>query len=121
MVVIKQSVWYIVRCPSPGCTALYNDSVLEVVGWLASVDTDATLLSLIKAYLLGRGTVKATSLVTTTSSYIVVARQLDLIGFDNFVEGRIPKVLVEFQRSSYATITTRWTAERWAKLVAFLV
>ena len=26
-------------------------------------------------------------------------------------------VLVDFQRSSYATITTRWTAERWAKML----
>ena len=70
--------------------------MLEDVGWLASVDTDVTLLSLIKAYLLGRGTVKTASLVTATTSYIVVARQLDLLGFDNFLGGRIPTVLFEF-------------------------
>ena len=31
----------------------------------------------------------------------------------------IPTVLVDFQRSHYhyATITTRWTAERWAKVL----
>ena len=73
-----ESTAHIVRCPSPGRTALYEDSVFEVVGWLNSVDTDSTLLSLIKGYLLGRGKIKAASLVTARSSYSVVARQLEI-------------------------------------------
>ena len=40
---------------------------------------------------------------------------MDEIGFDNFVEGRILTVLVDFQFAHYQEISTRWTVERWAK------
>ena len=98
-------------------------SVHEFIGWLAEVETDETLLYMIIYYLLGLSTVKAASFVTaSSSSYIVVARQLDLLGFDNnFVEGRIPTVLVDFHRSHYATITTHCTTERWAKVLVLII
>ena len=37
-----------------------------------------------------------------------------LLGFDNLVEGRIPSVLVDFQREYSLLVATQWTAERWA-------
>ena len=47
--------------------------------------------------------------------YGFVANLMDELGFDNFVEGRILTVLVDFQFAYYQGIPTRWTAERWAK------
>ena len=47
--------------------------------------------------------------------YGFLASLMDALGFDNFVEGRILTVLVDFQFLFYQGTVTQWTSERWAK------
>jgi hypothetical protein len=47
----------VVRCPAPGRTSFYNDSVSELVEWLEEVDTDPQLTWMIEEFLYGRGDV----------------------------------------------------------------
>lgn len=87
----------------------------ELVGWLEEVHTDPILLVIIQTFLLGRGELSAISLPSDAPrAYELVSRQLCLLGFDNLVEGRIPSVLVDFQREYSLSADTQWTAERWA-------
>jgi hypothetical protein len=53
---------HVVRCPAPGRTSFYNDSVSELVEWLEEVDTDPQLTWMIEEFLYGRGDVKVAPL-----------------------------------------------------------
>ena len=99
---MDETTSHIVRCPSQGRTALFHNSVSELVEWLEEVDTDPFLVIIIQTFLLGRDELTTISLPhdALTPKYELVCQQVCLLGFDYFVEGRIPSVLVlvDFQR-----------------------
>ena len=113
---INEDTSHVVRCPSPGRTAFYNDSVSDLIEWLKEADTDPQLVYMIEEFLSGRGDVKVASLFAhDLPIYGFLASLMDEVGFDSFVEGRILTVLVDFQFAHYQEIPTLWTVERWAK------
>ena len=82
---------------------------------LEEVDTDPQLTWMIEEFLYGRGDVKVAPLFADDlPMYGLLASLMDALGFDNFVEGRILTVLVDFQFSFYQGTVTQWTSERWA-------
>ena len=96
--------------------SIYNDSVSDLIEWLKEADTDPQLVYMIEEFLSGRGDVKVASLFAhDLPIYGFLASLMDEVGYDNFMEGRILTVLVDFQFAHYQEIPTRWTVERWAK------
>eukprot|EP00984_Skeletonema_dohrnii_P029843 scaffold20741_cov91-Skeletonema_dohrnii-CCMP3373.AAC.2 len=85
---INEDTYHVVRCPSPGRTAFYNDSVSDLIEWLKvkEADTDPQLVYSHS----GRGDVKVASLFAhDLPIYGFLASLMDEVGFDNFVEGPI--------------------------------
>ena len=105
---------HVIRCPDPGRTAFYHDSVSELYSWLEEADTDPKIVLMIDTFLSGRGDTSAADLFSLESKYWFAATLIDSLGFDSLVEGRIPTPLVDLQREYYLGIATRWTSERWA-------
>ena len=103
-----------VRCPSQGRTSLFHNSVSELVGWLEEVDTDPFLVVIIQTFFLGRGELTTISLpYDAPRAYELVSQQVCLFGLDNLVEGRIPSVLVVFQREySLSSAAIQWNGQR---------
>jgi len=110
-----ESTRHITRCRDAGRTAMFSQSVTEIVSWLESKRTDPTLVSLFQQYLLGRGTVRMQSLVGRDSRFHQAARFHDQLGWDNFVEGRLCILWVHHRESDIERWDLRSTAESWAK------
>ena len=53
------------------------------------------MVDLIRRYLLGRGTVTMQSLMAGTQRFRLLAKFHDLLGWDNFVEGRLCTLWLE--------------------------
>ena len=95
---MDETTSHIVLCPSQGRTVLFHNSV----SWRGPIQT----------FLLGRGELTTISLpYDAPPKYELVCQQtcLLLLGFDNFVEGRIPSVLVDFQLDNTLSVATQWT------------
>ena len=71
---------------------------------------------MIEEFLSGRGDVKVASLFANDLPIygFLASLMMDEVGLDNFVEGRILTVLVDFQFAHYQEIPTRWTNVCWA-------
>ncbi|EJK68901.1 hypothetical protein THAOC_09891 [Thalassiosira oceanica] len=87
-----------------GRTNLYNDSVDDLVRWMRKEKTHSIIVLLIKRYLAARGTQSMTQIwlscggrrdVNQTGFQLATAH--DLLGWKNFVDGRIHKKFVEIQ------------------------
>ena len=94
---------------------MFHKSVSDIVEWLRSVRTGATVVRMIQRYLKGRGRVKMQSLVSKTSEYQLVAKFHDRLGWDNFVEGRLCSIWLQHREADIARHRLRSTAESWAK------
>ncbi|EJK51627.1 hypothetical protein THAOC_29184 [Thalassiosira oceanica] len=95
---------HIILCPDRGRTNLYNDSVDDLVRWVRKVKTHSIIVLLVKRYLAARGTQSMTQIwlscggrqdVNQTGFQLATAH--DLLGWKNFVDGRIHKKFVEIQ------------------------
>ena len=86
---------HIIFCRDPARSAVFDSSIDRLVEWLASQRTDASLTLLLSEYLRNRGDVPMTSLSTPRSEYYELAEMIDLLGFRNLLEGRIPRLFYD--------------------------
>ena len=109
-----ESPGHITRCKDEGRTQMFNHSVSGIVQWLEATKTNPSLVDLIVRYLQGRGEVRMQSLVGRDSRFRLLAKFHDLLGWDNFVEGRLCKLWLELREVDISTLGLRSTAESWA-------
>ncbi len=64
---INEDTSHVVRCPSPGRTSFYQESVSVLVQWLEEADTDPQLVYMIEEFLTGRGETKVAPLFSHDS------------------------------------------------------
>jgi hypothetical protein len=83
---------HIIFCRDPARSAVFDSSVDKLVEWLSSQRTDPRLTDLLSTYLRRRGDVYMSSLCNSRSPYYELAEMVDLLGFRNILEGRIPKL-----------------------------
>jgi hypothetical protein len=83
---------HIIFCRDSARSNVFNASVDWLVKWLASQRTDAELTILLSTYLHGRGDHLMSSLCSRRSRYYQLACMVDKLGFQNMMEGRIPKL-----------------------------
>ena len=112
----NESTSHITRCSDPNRIASLEHSVDALEKWMDDNDTCYTLQNCVTNYLKGRGHVSMTELVELEDDPDVhsFAHVHDELGWDNFVEGRISKSLVNLQSAYLSSIETNVRISSWA-------
>ena len=77
------------RCPDPQRHELWTDSANELEVWLIKCDTDPVLRQLVVTFVVGKWCMTAAQ-----SDLDKVTQLIDALGWDAFMEGKIPTLLV---------------------------
>jgi hypothetical protein len=110
----NETTLHITTCPDPGRTALFTESVLNLVQWLEETHMDASLVLGILDYLLGRGHTTLQSLLRGNAAYAEYARDHDHLGWQNFLEGRITTSLLRLQERFLEEAGSRQSIRAWS-------
>jgi hypothetical protein len=111
------------RCPDAGRTLLFKESTTLIVDWMHQHNrTDAELAYWIEKYLIYRGTRTLTSLVAlggeSTPGMLKAAASQDLIGWTEFLHGKISTDIEMIQGRHCVLSSCRSTASDWMKGLA---
>jgi hypothetical protein len=111
------------RCPEAGRTLLFKESIASIVAWMHQNNrTDAELAYWLEKYLIYRGTRSLTSLITKggggSPGLIKAAASQDLIGWTEFLHGKI-SINIETIQDLHCTLSPcRITGSDWMKGLA---
>ncbi len=86
---------HLTRCTDPGQLMQLRQSIEGVMDVLSDANTDQNLSDMIEAYLLAQGHHTMKDCSHSHSPYKHVASAVDNLGWDCFVEGRIPQALID--------------------------
>ena len=108
---------HITVCEEPGRARLYKSSVDSLVSWLEVKNTDPILAQLIEDYLRARNTKTMADVAPLglPAKYQLLVKYTDLLGWQNFIEGRFLRYMVQLQRDYLQGLETWQTAESWCK------
>ena len=116
---------HVTRCDNPDRKTVFKGSVKELTKWMREHDTEPHLLTIISTYLMERENKTMWELAATMQTCLPhyygrprlkrMTKSQDRLGWDCMMEGRIPKICVEHQRTYLAHTDTRMTAKRWAR------
>jgi hypothetical protein len=90
---------HITRCPDPGRTTLFTQTVLELIEWMTKSNSDRELILALQAYLIQRGKKPMKRICATMPHLHTMAHDCDRLGWENFTEGRICNSLFQVQQS----------------------
>ena len=112
----EETVAHVTMCRGPGRENAYMSSIKTVSKWLKKNKTEPRMMSIIVRYLYARNTATMTSFTRprTSPRLAYLANLQDRLGFQNFVEGKICKFMVEIQRIHLEASGTWHTADLWA-------
>ncbi len=103
-------------CPAEGRVLFFNECVEDLDKWLGQGDkTDPELAYWIPKYILMRGKRPFATLGPMSPSMMRVAQAQDLIGWREFMEGRITTEMRVIQRLHCATAPCRMNGDDWVK------
>ncbi len=110
------------RCPKAGQTLLFQDSVAALTGRMNNHNqTDAELAYWIEKYLIFWGTLSFTSLVNAvgggSSQILTAVASQDLIGWMEFLHGKVSKEIGRIQKVHCALSPCRIAGTDWMKLL----
>ncbi len=91
----NESSKHMTRCKHDGWVTLFCESTCKVVACLEMANTDPTLIEIIESYLHGQGTITMESCVPPNSRYLHLSQTQDRLGWDCFIEARIPTLLLK--------------------------
>jgi len=104
------------RCPNEERTQLLTDCTEELASWLDSNNnTNHELAYWIPKYIGCRGTVAFADLGPMSPSMMQVAKSQDVIGWRNFMEGRVSRHIMRLQRIHLLDTSSRLTTTSWMK------
>ncbi len=105
-----------------GRVTLLHESVEEVTECLEQANADPDLVTMIKKYLLAQGSQSMESCITTGRQYILLAQTQDLLGWDCFIEGQIPSILIKTIKPQLHQYSPWKSIDKWGvKLVKSLI
>ena len=117
-----ESSKHITRCSDEGRVELWTRSVRDLTEWVAETTSHLHLRDMLSSYLLARDGACMTDFAPAWDEELTrLAEQHDLIGWDNFVEGRISAAYLEVvapcfpSRGKYNP--TRWCTELVSRLM----
>jgi hypothetical protein len=111
------------RCPDAGQTLLFRDSISSIVQWMHEHNrTDAKLAYWLEKYLIYRGTRLMTALITKGGGglpqLMTAAASQDLIGWTEFLHGKISVEIESIQHIHCTLSPCRTTGLDWMKATA---
>ena len=110
----EESAAHITRCRNEGRTEMFEESVSLFVEWLKETHMQEDLILCIEAYLLARGDETMVSIASQLPQYATAARDIDTLGWECFLEGRIPTSLVTLQRAFLRRSESFWKTRTWS-------
>jgi hypothetical protein len=111
------------RCPDAGQTLLFRDSISSIVQWMHEHNrTDAKLAYWLEKYLIYRSTRSMTALITKGGGglpqLMTAAASQDLIGWTEFLQGKISVDIKSIQHIHCTLSPCRTTGSDWMKAMA---
>ncbi len=110
------------RCTDPGQRTQLRQSIEGVMDILSEANVAHDLSDIIEAYLLAQDSRTMKDCVPSHSPYKNVASAVDNLGWDCFVEGRIPQVLIDVVKPMLRRYIPRGSVElRGARFIKSLI
>ena len=112
----KETSAHLCVCSNTGCTRLLQENVEELEKWLyENHKTEPQLAQLIPSYILGRGKIRFSKIGFMSPKISELAKSQDIIGWKNFMEGRISKSFVKIQEEFLKNSESRLNGQDWVK------
>ena len=115
---IKETSSHLCACMNPDRTRLLEENVKDLEAWLFSNhNTEPQLARMIPSYILGQGKVKFQKLGSMSPQVLKLAKSQDVIGWKNFMEGRISKYFGKVQEEFLKSSDSLLNGQDWVKLL----
>ncbi len=112
----KERASHLCICPSEARTSLLEESVRELERWMRHNDnTHSEILYWVPKYIRARGRIPFSSLGAMSTHMTKLARSQDLIGWRNFLEGRVSRCFAEIQDKHLPTSESRLSTDMWMR------
>jgi hypothetical protein len=113
---------HLLHCPDPGRFALLREELRELDEWMQKSHTHPSLAHAVSHYIFHCGAVKFRNTPGLPLELYKLAEEQDLIGWDNFMEGKLSsrfrEVQLDFLLSSPSMMTSfDWTAQFISRLL----
>ena len=108
--IARETSKHLTRCTHVGRVKLFRSSIADVIYCLEVGNVDVELITMIEAYLLLQGSDTLVNQTPLGSRYLALAKILDDLGWDCFLEGRIPVALLDTVRHS---LPSRRSITKW--------
>lgn len=121
--VASENADHLCRCPNAERTQLLRDSTDALECWMeTNNNTHHELRYWIPKYIMCRGQVKFADLGPMSPTMLSIAESQDLIGWRNFMEGRISSKITTLQRKHLALSGSRLPVKSWsAKFISMVL
>ena len=103
------------HCPDPGRFAYFRSEVNELQKWLNQCHTQPALSEALYKYILAQGSLKFREVDGLPGELWRLAEEQDLIGWDNFMEGKISTQFEVLQRAHLINAPTVMNSSDWTK------
>eukprot|EP00956_Cyclotella_meneghiniana_P019227 scaffold32771_cov65-Cyclotella_meneghiniana.AAC.4 len=110
----EESSSHITRCKDPGRSQMFDESADLLIEWLQDTHLDSDLIKCIDAYLQSRGEDPMCDIASSFPQYSKIAEDIDALGWECFLEGRIPQSLVDYQKLSLRQSDSFWKIRTWS-------
>ena len=111
----REDVAHLMKCPSLSWTTLLRDQVEDLVQWMDSHDTAASVSFWVSKYILLRNARKLSSFLSLPDELKQFAAEQDAIGWREFTEGRISSELFRVQQNHIEKVQGQISPSRWNK------
>ena len=107
---------HLCKCPSAARSELLDESVDDLIRWMSQDEkTDPEVLYWLPKYIRGRGALVFAELGGMSRRMTSFAHSQDLIGWRNFMEGRVSNHLFSIQQDHLSPGIARMNASDWMK------
>jgi hypothetical protein len=108
---------HLCKCPSAARSNLLDKLVDDIIRWMSTDDstTNPELLYLLPKYIRSRGSLSFTELGPMSSQMALLAASQDLIGWRNFMEGRLSSHFFTIQQNHLLSGMIQMNASDWVK------
>jgi hypothetical protein len=119
-----ESSKHITRCRDPGRMEMLAYSVKVLVDWMRTTHVPLDLVQLVEKYILSQDTLSWNDCLPSNCSTMLqtLATTQDMLGWDNFIEGRISKVFLSYVEPSLFSSRRRLSPKRWGiKFIGYVI
>jgi hypothetical protein len=115
---VDESKAHITRCTNLGRQRVFQQSTDTMLDWMEETHCDINVVECLEEYLLHRGRKSMTRISGRFSYLSEWAKEMDNLGWDNFMEGRIGSTLLVMQKAALKRAGSRQQIRSWS--TAFL-